>query len=145
MLLVAGQLARRLGVPFHTGGALSASKLLDADLCGKISDLFSVIDLSDNGLALSAIADVGPGSHFLGSPHTLENFRTAFYSSLISDSNSFEQWEAEGSLTADQRANRQWKKLLVDYQDPGLDPAIDEALQDFISRRKESYANAKYY
>ena len=30
MVLAAGQLARRLGVPFHTVGTLSASKLPDA-------------------------------------------------------------------------------------------------------------------
>ena len=41
-----------------------------------------------------------------------------------------------GALTADQRANAIWKQLLVDYQQPPLDPAKDEALKEFVERRR---------
>ena len=34
------------------------------------------------------------------------------------------------------RANRIWKQILADYQQPPLDDARDEALQDYIARRK---------
>ena len=34
------------------------------------------------------------------------------------------------------RANLRWKQLLASYEDPGLDPAIDEELRAFIERRK---------
>ena len=47
----------------------------------------------------------GPGNHYLGCAHTQKNFETAFYRSTIADNNSFEQWEADGSLQAAQRAN----------------------------------------
>ncbi len=186
-VLAAGQLARRLGVPFHTVGALTSSKLpdaqaeqestysllmsvlaganfinhaagwlesgltsgfeksvIDADLCGKLMTFVQGIDLSDNALALEAIREVGPGSHFLGSAHTLANFETAAYVSTSADSNSFEQWQAEGGLDAAQRANKRWKKLLADYQAPPLDPAIDEALLAFIAKRKAEMPDASY-
>jgi trimethylamine--corrinoid protein Co-methyltransferase len=39
------------------------------------------VDLSENGQALDAIREVGPGKHFLGCAHTLANFETAFYRS----------------------------------------------------------------
>ncbi|MCP5081178.1 MAG: trimethylamine methyltransferase family protein [Alphaproteobacteria bacterium] len=188
MVLASGQLARRLGVPLHTVGTLSASKLpdaqseqeatwgllmamfaganlinhatgwlegglvtslektiIDADLCGKVASFFEGIDLSRNALALGAIQDVGPGQHFLGSEHTQENFKSAFYMSSASDSNSFEQWSADGGLDAAQRANAQWKLLVEEYEDPGLDPAIDEALVAFIEKRKASEPDQNYY
>ena len=187
LVLASGQLARRLGVPLHTVGALTSSKLpdgqaqqegtwsllmavlagahfinhaagwlesglvtsyeksiLDADLCGKIQNLFQGIDLSDNALAMEAIREVGPGSHFLGSAHTQANFATAFYRSTMGDSNSFEQWSAEGGLDAAQRANAEWKRLLEIYEAPPLDPAVDEALQDFIARKKASMPDRNY-
>jgi trimethylamine--corrinoid protein Co-methyltransferase len=34
------------------------------------------------------------------------------------------------------RANASWKKQLAEYVAPALDPAVDEALNDFINRRK---------
>ena len=41
-----------------------------------------------------------------------------------------------GGLSATQRANTIWKQLLADYEQPPIDPAIDEALKDFVARRK---------
>jgi len=102
------------------------------------------VDLSDNGQALSAIREVGPGQHFLGCEHTQANFETAFFRSEVGDNNSFEQWEAEGAQDAMQRANKIWKKKLADYQAPAIDPGIDEALQEFITRRKAEMPDAAY-
>lgn len=188
MVLASGQLARRLGVPLHTVGTVSASKLpdaqaaqeatwsllmamfaganvvnhatgwlegglvtsfektvIDADLCGKVAAFFEGIDLSADAFALEAIREVGPGAHFLGSAHTQANFLTAFYRSTSSDSSSYEQWLSEGGRDAAQRTNAQWKALLESYEDPGLDPAIDEGLQDYIARRKASMPDVDYF
>ena len=40
------------------------------------------------------------------------------------------------------RANRKWKKVLDEYQAPALDDAVDEALRDFMERKKSSVADA---
>ena len=85
---------------------------------------------------MEAIREVGPGGHYLGCAHTQRNFKTAFYRSEIADNNSFEQWEAEGAKDANQRATEAAERLLKTYEPPPLDPAIDEALQDFIQRRR---------
>jgi trimethylamine--corrinoid protein Co-methyltransferase len=181
----AAQLARRLGIPFRTGGGLCASKMADAqaayesantlnttllagtnfvlhaagwlegglvsgyekfvmdcDQLAMLQRFAAGVDLSENGQALSAIREVGPGSHYLGCAHTQANFETAFYRSIIADNNSFEQWLAEGEKTAEQRANALWKKWLMDYEAPPLDEGIDEALKDFVARKKASMPDA---
>ena len=96
------------------------------------------IDATENGQALSAIREVGPGSHFLGCAHTQANFETAFWRSQIADNNSYEQWRDGGGLDTAQRANEMWKRQLREYEAPPLDPAIDEALQAFMAKRKET-------
>ena len=85
---------------------------------------------------VDAILENGPGHHFLGTAHTLANFETAFYRSEIADNNSFEQWLEDGSIDAAQRANAIWKRMLAEYEAPPIDDAIDEALLEFIVRRK---------
>jgi trimethylamine--corrinoid protein Co-methyltransferase len=102
------------------------------------------VDLSENGQALDAFREVGPGSHFLGSAHTQKNFESAFYRSFLADNNSVEQWEAEGKLDMAMRANKQWKKMLAEYEAPPIDPAVDEALRDFIERKKASMPDSTY-
>jgi trimethylamine--corrinoid protein Co-methyltransferase len=94
-------------------------------------------DFSENGQAMDAIREVGPGSHYLGCAHTRSNFETAFWRSSLADNNSFEQWRDEGEKDIVARANIQWKKMLADYVAPPLDPGIDEALQAFMAKRKE--------
>jgi trimethylamine--corrinoid protein Co-methyltransferase len=43
-----------------------------------------------------------------------------------------------------QRANVLWKKQLAEYVAPALDPGIDEALQDFMNRRKATFPDSSY-
>ncbi len=70
---------------------------MDADQAGMMHTLLAGVDLTENGQALDAIREVGPGKHFLGCAHTQANFQTAFYRSPLADNNSVEQWEAEGA------------------------------------------------
>jgi len=100
------------------------------------------VDLSENAQALDAIAEVGPGSHYLGCAHTQANFQTAFYRSPLADNNSFEQWQAEGEKRIEMRANALCRNWLDSYQAPALDPGIADGLVDFVSRKKESMPDA---
>jgi trimethylamine--corrinoid protein Co-methyltransferase len=100
------------------------------------------VDLSENGQAMSAIREVGPGAHYLGCAHTQANFETAFYRSSIADNNSVEQWEAEGAQDAVKRANTLWKRMLAEYEAPPLDPGIDEALNEYMAKKKASMPDA---
>ena len=84
-----------------------------------------------------------PGQHYLGTAHTLANFENAFYRSEVADNNSFEQWQEDGSLDAAQRANAIWKRMLREYEAPPLDEGIDEALGEFIARRKAAMPDSE--
>jgi trimethylamine---corrinoid protein Co-methyltransferase len=118
--------------------------MLDMDLCGALHTYLDGVTVDENSLAMGAFEEVGPGSHFFGSQHTLANYETAYWDSDIADNEPFEKWEAAGSEDAATRANRLWKKRLAEYEAPPLDIAIDEALLDFIARRKAEMPDAWY-
>ena len=127
----------------HSAGWLEAGLVMsyekfviDVDQCGAFHTLARGLSLDENGFALDAFREIGPGKHYLGSRHTLANYQTAFYDFELSDNNSFEQWSAEGSQSQVQRANRRWKSLLEQYQAPPLDQSKEEGLRDYIDRRK---------
>lgn len=184
---VMASLARRVGVPFRSGGQFTSSKspdaqaayesastilptmaagvnfvlhaagwlegglalsfeklVMDADQLGMMGVYAGGIDLSENGQAMDAFRTNPHGDHFLGNAHTLANFETAFYRSSVADNNSFEQWESEGSLSAAERANTQWKQMLAEYEAPPLDDAIDAELREFVARRKSEMPDASY-
>jgi trimethylamine--corrinoid protein Co-methyltransferase len=118
--------------------------IMDADQASMVAKFLGGVDLSADGQAMDALREVGPGSHFLGATHTQAHFETAFYRSAIADNNSFEQWQQDGSMDAAQRANGIWKSMLNQYEAPPLDPAIDEALVNYIERRKAESPDQDY-
>lgn len=113
-----------------------AKFMVDAEMCAMGYRMAEGIRWDDFDEGLAAIRDVGPGGHYLGHPHTLENFERAFFMPKLFDNNSIEQWQAEGSVEITARALTAAHKALGDYQQPALDPAIDEALRDYIARRE---------
>ena len=120
-------------------GGLTASFakfVLDAEHVAMFYKFAQGVDMADLDGAMAAVREVGPGSHFLGAEHTRKNFQSAFFMPELLDNNSFEQWEVEGSKDADTRAREKVREMLGAYEEPGLDPAIDEALKDFIARRE---------
>jgi len=132
----------------HSAGWLEAGLaagygkfMLDADQIAMLQSFAKGLDLSEESRAMEAIREVGPGGHYLGCAHTQRNFKTAFYTSQIADNNSFEQWEAEGGRDANQRATEAARRLLAQYEAPPLDAAIDEALQEFMTKRKAVLPN----
>ena len=184
-IYVMAELARRVGVPFRSGGQFTSSKapdaqaayesastllptmaagvnfvlhaagwleggltlsyeklIMDADQLGMMEVYARGVDMTPNGQAVEAFITNPHGDHFLGHPHTLANFETAFYQSAIADNNSFEQWSDEGSPDAAQRANRLMKQMLADYEPPPIDDAIDAELRDYIARRKAEEPDA---
>ncbi len=111
--------------------------IVDVDLLQMVAELLTPLDVSEAGLGLDAIRDVGPGGHYFGTAHTLERFETAFYAPIISDWRNFETWAEAGSPTAIQKANAVWQKELAAYERPAMDPAIEEELDAFVAKRKE--------
>ena len=109
--------------------------ILDIDLLQMVAEFLTPLDLSEDALAIEAIRDVGPGGHFFGTPHTQARYKTAFYAPILSDWRNYESWMQAGAPTAIEKANRVWKERLAAYEEPYMDPAIREELNDFVNRR----------
>ena len=114
----------------------TAKFVVDAEMCAMGYRMAEGPRWDDFDEAMAAVRDVGPGGHYLGHPHTLENFERAFFMPKMFDNNSIEQWQAEGSVEITQRALTHARKLLDDYEEPKLDAGVNEALLDYIARRE---------
>ncbi|MFT5739588.1 MAG: trimethylamine--corrinoid protein Co-methyltransferase [Gammaproteobacteria bacterium] len=185
--LAISQLARRLGLPFRSGGHLTAAKtadgqamlestnamnagilgganfifqaagwlesgltigyekfVIDAEQCGAIARQLEGLEINADQLGVDAYTEAGIGTTFLGVAHTMRHYRNANFDATLNDTNSFEQWSEEGSKDMQQRAYDLWTKMLSEYQPPAINPAIDEALLEFVARKKASMDDAWY-
>ncbi len=177
----AGQLARRLGLPYRSAGSFCGSKLpdaqaayetsnslqmgllsgvnfmlhacgwlegglvasfekfvMDADQLGTLHHFARGVDLSEDAQAMDAIAEVGPGGHYLGCAHTQANFKSAFWRSDLFDYKPFETWDEEGARDTQALAAIRVKKMIDTYVQPPLDPEIEARLRAYVADKKAS-------
>jgi trimethylamine--corrinoid protein Co-methyltransferase len=118
--------------------------VMDTDMCGALHAYLDGMAVNEETLAFDALAELGPGQHLFSTQHTLRHYETAYWDSALDDNQPWETWDEQGGIDYAQRANTRWKKLLRDYVAPPLDAGIDEALQDFIARRKAEMADMWY-
>ncbi|SFR40068.1 trimethylamine---corrinoid protein Co-methyltransferase [Yoonia tamlensis] len=181
----AGQLARRMGLPYRSAGSFCGSKLpdaqagyetgsslkmgllsgvnfmlhacgwleggmvasfekfvMDADQLGTLHHFARGVDLSENGQAMDAIAEVGPGGHYLGCAHTQANFKNAFWRTDLLDYKPFETWDEEGARDTQTLAAVRVKKMIDTYQQPPLDAEIETRLRAYVAAKKDSMPDA---
>ena len=122
-------------------GGLTASYeklVIDAEMCQLIAEYLEPVVVDEDTLAVGAIAEVQPGGHFFGATHTLARYEDVFYKPIVSDWRNFETWHESGAHSAAQRANAIWKQLLAEYEPPPIDPGIDEALREYVAKRKRA-------
>ena len=125
------------GAGWMEGGLVASFEkfVLDVDLIQMVSEFLQPVEMTEDALGLEAIREVGPGGHFFGAQHTLARYSDAFYAPIVSDWRNNQQWQAAGKPEAWQRANAVYKQALEEYQAPAMDPAIRDALDDFVDRR----------
>jgi trimethylamine--corrinoid protein Co-methyltransferase len=126
------------------GGLVASPEkfVIDADQLGALHRLAQKPAMDDTALAMDALREVGPGGHFLGCAHTQANFKSAFWRSSILDYRPFETWQDEGAPDTRSLANTKVRKMLAAFEAPPLDPAIREALEAYVTRRKHEVADA---
>ena len=119
-------------------GGLTASFekfVIDADMLQMIAQYMEPIQVNDEEIAIDAIRQAGHGGHFFGTDHTQSRYRSAFYSPMISDWRNFETWSEAGAPHAAEHANKLYKRLLAEYEEPPIDPAIRDELNEFVDKR----------
>ncbi|MEZ5923434.1 MAG: trimethylamine methyltransferase family protein [Hyphomicrobiaceae bacterium] len=122
-------------------GGLTASfekLILDAELLQMMHAYCEPFEVSPATLARDAVAEVGPAGHFFGAEHTLARYESAFYQPILSNWDNYDLWAERGHVMARERANQIWSSLLADYEQPPIASDIDEALKDYMARRKRA-------
>jgi trimethylamine--corrinoid protein Co-methyltransferase len=109
---------------------------LDLEVLRMFESLRAGLDVGAETLALETIREEGPGAIFFAAPHTLEHFREWVFMSPLFRSQAHPTWLKQGAAETPELATKEWQRLLASYEDPGIDPAVDEQLKEFMAARK---------
>lgn len=112
-----------------------AKWVLDSEQLELMYRLGSGVSFDGLDEVLDSMRSVPAGGHHLGTEHTLANFQTAFSMPEMMNSDNYEQWLADGSQSAEERAATRCRQMLDEYEEPALDDHIREELDDYVARR----------
>ena len=118
--------------------------IMDADRLGSYQKLMKGMDTSEDQFARDAYRETEPGGHFLGSAHTMRHYQNAFYEPKLSNSENVESWEEAGAKDMRKVAFERWNEMLEAYEKPAIDEGTEEALTDYVARRKSELPDAWY-
>ena len=139
--------AARSGVHFilHACGILAAylamsfeKFLVDEELCGLVRHLFKTVDLTEDGMDVDTICQVGIGGEYLTHPKTYRLCRTEFHLPGLMSRKNIDAWGKSGKKRIDQIAQDQVAQRLAAYEKPDIDPEVEKLLTQYVENRKTS-------
>jgi len=121
-------------VGYIESGLTSSPEMLviSAEIIAVAGRSVEALDVSDDSLAVDAIARVGPGGEFLTDDHTLDNFRREAFVPGIMDYRNFGQWEEAGSTSMIERASARVEEILGTAAECAMDDARREQVLDIL-------------
>ncbi|MEH6775032.1 MAG: trimethylamine methyltransferase family protein [Cereibacter changlensis] len=123
------------------GGLIASPEkfIMDCEVLQMIQRYFeeATFATTDDDIALDAIREVGPSGHYFGCQHTQDRYSTAFYAPFVSDWRNYEAWEQDGALWTPERAHRIFKSILAEFEAPEMNGDHQEALRQFVAKRKQ--------
>jgi trimethylamine--corrinoid protein Co-methyltransferase len=109
--------------------------VLDAEIARTTRAMLKAVEVSDETLALDAIARVGPGGNFLADEHTLEHFmeevdRSELFGCYAWDTGHAPEWEdvvARARRIAREKMEAEYEPVLTRDQERQIDAIVAEA------------------
>ena len=105
------------------------SIVLGAEQIRWVKHFVAGVEVSDETLAMEAIADVGPGKQFLDHAHTLKHLRRTMWVPHVTDHDGYDSWVASGVKDYATRAREYARHLIGLHQPQAIDGAVDATLR----------------
>jgi len=105
--------------------------IIDDEIIGASCNLLKGICVDEEHLAFETIKQVGPGGHYLMSPHTLKHMRSEYFEGNgISHTGNRSTWEKGGSQDTWQRANEMARSVISNDNVPKINRDIEAKIRD---------------
>ncbi len=137
---------------FHAAGWLESGLtfsyekfIMDCENLAMVEHMLAGPEWSDDAYSLESIDEIGTAGHHFGTAHTQARYQTAFYPNFLHDRRNNGTWLEGGGEDTAQRANRLWKEVLKAYEKPPIDSNMEQALQEYVTRRTKELENVALY
>ena len=109
--------------------------VMDDEIIGMVRRIMRGIEVTDETLAVNVVNKVGPGGHFLGEDHTVNNFKKETWFPTLINRMRHDGWKHQaGSSRMGERIKEKLHKILDEHEVPALSDDKLEEIQKIIDR-----------
>jgi trimethylamine--corrinoid protein Co-methyltransferase len=116
---------------------------INDEIIGMVRRIMKGIKVDDYQMAVDIIDKVGPGGHFLGEQHTMENFRKEFWQPKLMNRLRYDEWKASGAKTMAQRVNERTREILANHEVEPLPKSVTDKLDAIIEKAEQREASKR--
>jgi trimethylamine--corrinoid protein Co-methyltransferase len=112
-------------------GCSLESFVIDNDMLGNVLRTIEGIKLSQSALSFDTVTDVniGGAGHYLGEAQTLDLMQSEYRYPSLSDRQSIEEWEQDGSQSMAERARAHTKRILSEHHPVHISAETDDKIR----------------
>ena len=86
------------------------------------------VEVNDDTLMLDLIDEIGPGGQFMSDPETARRCRAEIWNPTLMDRQPWDNWQAAGAKTMNDRIRAKVRKILATHQPPPLPEGAAEKI-----------------
>jgi len=128
------------------GGGMYASHqalVIDHEIVGFIWRLVDGLRIDEDCLGVAVVKQSADNAGFVTHPHTLAHLRAGeYWQPCLSDSLGFDEWLAQGKISAFKRANQMAKEILTSHAVPALPLQVGLQLQAVLTEAERALRSA---
>jgi trimethylamine--corrinoid protein Co-methyltransferase len=106
------------------------------EVIGYTKRIMKGIRVNQETIMMELIEKIGPGGYFVAEPESVKLCRQEVWVPKLSDRKPYRKWEANGSLSMEERATLRAKYILEHYQPLDLSPEILEKIQTILDKEE---------
>jgi trimethylamine--corrinoid protein Co-methyltransferase len=110
--------------------------LLDEEVCRTLRRILTVTDINIESLDVETIKSVGCDGNYLVHPTTFNHCRNLYRPKLFTRDD-YQNWHESGAYSVSEVAAEMLPKRLAEYNKPPIDEGLEQALNEFVDRRKK--------
>jgi len=110
--------------------------LLDEEVCRTIRRVLTAMEISVESIDVDTIKSVGSDGNYLVHPTTFNHCRELYQPQIFTRSD-YQKWSSNGAKRAEEIAAEMLPKRLAEYSKPPIDEGLEQALEEYVKRRKK--------
>jgi trimethylamine--corrinoid protein Co-methyltransferase len=110
--------------------------LFDEEVCRTLRRTLTAMDITVESIDVATIKSVGSDGNYLTHETTFKHCRNLYQPKLFTRDD-YQKWREKGAKNVSEVAAEMLTKRLEEYNKPSIDEGLEQALSEFITKRKK--------